>query len=121
MTTLAVAACAAGAASKTAVARSAAARRILCIGGSDRVGGRLSSSVYRRHRAGESVLFGTSQIRHEVVRRRSVVAAYVEQPLRRQDREGVLDDPLQLVPIHAVVEPHAEPASVADVRRTKEP
>src|SRR5581483_9780172 len=49
-----------------------------------------------------------------------LLARVRQQLLRRDGRERVLDDPRELVPVDAVVEPHAEPAAVADVGRPEE-
>src|SRR5262245_24844648 len=51
---------------------------------------------------------------------REVERSLLEQPLRRDGRERVLDDPLDLVPVDAVVQLDAEPAAVPDIRWTEE-
>ena len=43
-----------------------------------------------------------------------------QQTLRSNGRKRVLDDALDLVPVDAVVQQHAEPPAVPDVRRPEE-
>jgi hypothetical protein len=45
----------------------------------------------------------------------------VDQPLRRDFAERVLDDAGELVPVDVVVQKHAEPAAMTDVGRPEEP